>query len=948
MAINWLETDVKYGSSPSFQRCVGYEEIGRDGSGVTFRIYLKLKVYGSSSSFYGYGINWRVDGGSWLKVKDASPRWYGNEGYREYTTTIYRSVGASGGSSSFSVQVDGLGGSCDYTSNYTANYSTFNTPPFWISEAYFGVKEWNADGAKIADNKNWTVWNFKAREDVAQYYLYWEGASDRDNNIVRYEVYCSENEGAYTRIYSGSATNYTHYVGGGGSTQGRKYRWFVRAIDAYGMASPDMYVNQIEKNSLTGANLTISTGITYPTTETTLTWSGASNTNGDGNFTYRVNSPNIKVYNIEKLTSSGGKIKVLKSGTSTDPYILFEDLKNLTRNSNFEGFFDLQLVTRNAYGSEVTKSARCWVDIKTDPQAPTSILIGGKTSTSLGAYLIPSKNKPTVTWSGASDLLGGSLTYEVYWKIGNGGETLISAGTNTSITLPISNVTSSATLGVRVVAKTSYGRSSSASNNAETLHYYNPPSVYMTNPNRTITSFTVDIISQLNTSIPNVKFAKQRYTGNGVTKDFTGLKYTATLTGLLENSTFDFTAIVNDNTGLSSDQSSVFKVVPAIPKLSVREGGVGINCVGSSEATLKVGGTLKVTSNIATDGVVYSKGSVALTQADKSTNTSFLGKVVGIGNDGVSEIGQYLDFHFKDSTKDYDYRMHLLDRDKMKFYGDLYTKSINLDTIDNEVAMVYCDRNILFSTGRVKNVMGANIRFDGTNDVHIDGANGASQIVMETKMYPRFRWSTTPAGGGVAQWTQYFDMLTNYEGQNVVMARGTVTDGADWNVFKHGGVYQVACPNYSANQPPNSYYYGILLTIHSQEVIGQIYMPHSGSHFMQYRVRYNSGNWTSWANVGWSQYSTYSLATASKATAMTTGASTLEEPPTSETNTDKLISFIGDVEVDTSEVKIEDGFAIKPIPQVSPVDALAKTVKSLQDKINLLEGELQTLKGGDL
>ena len=41
MAITWLESDVVWGSSPKFQRSVGYEETGRTASNVTYKIYLK-------------------------------------------------------------------------------------------------------------------------------------------------------------------------------------------------------------------------------------------------------------------------------------------------------------------------------------------------------------------------------------------------------------------------------------------------------------------------------------------------------------------------------------------------------------------------------------------------------------------------------------------------------------------------------------------------------------------------------------------------------------------------------------------------------------------------------------------------------------------------------------------------------------------------------------------
>ena len=611
MAVTWIETDVVYSSLPTFKRCIGYEQIGRDGSSATFRVYLKLKV-NSSGGWYGYPAMWNITGCNGQRVK-GSESWSGSDAYRQFTLDVRVPVGGAGGIHRLEIAVWGEGdGGINFSRMLDLKYSTWNTAPYWFDDARLVVRKDNANGVIISQERTGTENAIKIPENWGQFYLSWSLMGDNEGNSSRYELYFQENDGAWSCIYNGGARNFTHTVKAGADTQGKSYDYYVVGYDTYGERTPtNLDVVQFQKNVLTGASISASGSIAYSTSSITLNWSGAKNTYNNNSFTYKLSSPDITIYN-PTVTGSSATLTVYKSGTvPTTPYIKFEDLKTKFKSSAFKGTINITLTTTNAYGSSVNKSVGVAVNLQTNPKAPTSISIGNKVSTSLGSYIIPDRANPTVSWSGASDYLGGALTYDVYYKYGTGSEVLLTSGTpNTSVSVKLPTVTSATALTIKVVAKTTFGATSSATNTAEKVYHYSPPTVSITNPNRTITSFSADIKCSLNSSIPNIAFKTQTYQkGTSTAVAFTGTKYTMALSGLTSEDNFTVTATVNDNTGLSANQVATYKVTPAIPKFSVREKGVGVNCINDgANGVFKVdgnsylGGTLRVTgaSNFAT------------------------------------------------------------------------------------------------------------------------------------------------------------------------------------------------------------------------------------------------------------------------------------------------------------------------------------------------------------
>lgn len=240
--------------------------------------------------------------------------------------------------------------------------------------------------------------------------------------------------------------------------------------------------------------------------------------------------------------------------------------------------------------------------------------------------------------------------------------------------------------------------------------------------------------------------------------------------------------------------------------------------------------------------------------------------------DGVVELGQYTDFHINDKNNDYDARLQITGGvEGQNGRGDIHIEAKTLtagndqsfkmgyNITPNGAGMVSNKSDAILGSGWAV-FLNANNYFDGANDVHYSKGSGASCLLLHGNNYPRFRWSNQGDNQwGICQWSPWYDVLTSHHNQQVVMGRAdaTVGDGANWDHAQNSGVYLVSIgSNWGTNAPPNSYAWGNLVVFNNGHgVVSQMYFPHSGSHFFQYRTRWADGNWTNWANPGWSAYS---------------------------------------------------------------------------------------------
>lgn len=436
----------------------------------------------------------------------------------------------------------------------------------------------------------------------------WNKASDAQNNATSYQIYRYVN-GGHNATFDVNNINQTYYDDNiSGFGQGTQIYYKVWARDSYGLWSNEISSGTVTKNRFTGAWFTgHSNDVAWNTTQFTLNIGGASNTNGNGTFKYRVYSDDVTIHNQRDITTTSETVKIWKTGETvpTTPYIKFDDLKNRFRGSSFNGRLHVGVRTTNAYGTQAWSGGSIGVDLRTTPTKPDSVTISGGTAlktiaTTGNKYYIPNGTDTIVfNWTGGADKIGESHQYRIY-QILDGVATVIAtvSGSTKSHTVTLPKQSSTKTLAFGVHTLTSYGYTDFRDSGAVTLHYYNPPTVDVIKIDRTDTTATAKIKLNANTSIPNVNFPTRSYTGaSSGTLTNTREEQSITASNLSGGSKYTWTVTVKDDTGLHSANVTKTIEIPAYtPLFSVREKGVGINAIPDGSAGLIVKKGAKVDS----------------------------------------------------------------------------------------------------------------------------------------------------------------------------------------------------------------------------------------------------------------------------------------------------------------------------------------------------------------
>lgn len=600
-----------HGSSPGMSYEFYAEQTSGSGNNRTIKITLKLKAGQYATSFYGYPVQWRANiNGSWsgwMKVK-GSESWRGSDGFRTFTYTATTNVGTTSSKSiTVGIETDSIGYShWDFSKTGSLTVSQTNVAPSLSGTV-------SIDGS----TSNRTI-----SENATQLVIKTPAASD--TNLSGYRFRVSVNGGGYTEIYRGTSTSYTHNISGYG--EGTTFKYVVDAYDSVGAWSANIYSPTITKNKFIQDNISSTSSIAFGTTTIAFTYSGASNTQSGVTITKTLSCDNgITVYNPNITAASPINLTIYKSGTvPSTPYVKFDDIKKVfaTTTNKGKGVLNFTLTSKNSNGTTKTSSEAINVNLQVNPNnTSASISLVQTESTnylsiasSTNKYFIPDGTKVTrVKWSSVTGKLGEAVTYQVYVAYGSGGWTKIAdlptGTTYYNHAVPVQTVSQQFKYKVRVISTYNSDNFSEATTSAQTLHFYNEPSLTQGTITRAATTADVIVTIKSNSSIPNIntKGTWAVYKSGTTTPVVSSgnlsvaqTLQTLKLTGLTDANTYDLKVTYNDDTGyMAINKVTTIKISANLPIMFINKYGVGVNgVVADSSNSLKIKGNANIAGTL--------------------------------------------------------------------------------------------------------------------------------------------------------------------------------------------------------------------------------------------------------------------------------------------------------------------------------------------------------------
>lgn len=603
-----------HGSGPGMSYEFYAEQTAGSGNNRTIKITLKLKAGQYSTSYYAYPVQWRANvNGSWsgwMSVKGGEA-WRGSDGFRTFTYTATTNVGTTSSKSiTVGIETDSIGYThWDFSKTGSLTVSQTNVAPSLSGTV-------SIDGS----TSNRTI-----SENTTQLVIKTPAASD--TNLSGYRFRVSVNGGGYTEIYRGSSTSYTHNISGYG--EGTTFKYVVDAYDSVGAWSANIYSPTITKNKFIQDNISSTSSIAFGTTTIAFTYSGASNTQSGVTITKTLSCDNgITIYNPNITAASPINLKIWRTGeatpASTQPYVRFDDIKKVfaTTTNKGKGVLNFTLTSRNSNGTTKTSSEAINVNLQVNPNnTSASISLVQTESTnylsiasSTNKYFIPDGTKVTrVKWSSVTGKLGEAVTYQVYVAYGSGGWTKIAdlptGTTYYNHAVPVQTVSQQFKYKVRVISTYNSDNFSEATTSAQTLHYYNEPSLTQGTITRAATTADVIVTIKSNSSIPNIntKGTWAVYKSGTTTPVVSSgnlsvaqTLQTLKLTGLTDANTYDLKVTYNDDTGyMATNKVTTIKISANLPIMFINKYGVGVNgVVADSSNSLKIKGNANVAGTL--------------------------------------------------------------------------------------------------------------------------------------------------------------------------------------------------------------------------------------------------------------------------------------------------------------------------------------------------------------
>ena len=584
-------------------------------------------------------------------------------------------------------------GTVSHSGNGTFNTINLNSAPRWTSDD----TRMNDIRGHVIIPENWnsvTVTSATATDN--------EQGGNLHYDIHRYinGVYSAQIKAG------GSNLSVTDNIGSWG--QGTRIKYEAKVHDGSLWASGSRWSWEYTKNTFTKASVNnvdtiYSDSNTFSFTLYGLRNSGANNGYVNAEFGYRIESliPGISVYGeswtfVEGQNDMRVTLGIKKGSNPTNRnWLDINELKAKFRNNNYMGTVRLRLVSWNSYGSEGYTDFDVYVDLRQNPPY-TKIRYGANNKINFNGtdYYIPAHLPFYLEWDAVSDPVeGNACTYDVLYQIGEESWVHLGSTSSTNYTAYLGNTA----IGNRKInnfrmivrAKTRYGYYSDTGATRISLWDYSLPTVRVSSINRTKDKVTISGQITTNTSIPGNTASDEHYrwhgesnigfkaSGSGATKPFTlNIAAAQNKSGNIHIASSD---LVMDKLSaiISKQWGNIDVAVKAyMPIMSMNKFGVGIGTrLANSNYVFEVDGNANIKGNLHINGKpIQMDTSNLLKKSDLATATNYKGKVANIGNNGVMEVGKYIDFH-NHTTNDYDSRITC--------DGDILTVSRHLATGGN-------------------------------------------------------------------------------------------------------------------------------------------------------------------------------------------------------------------------------------------------------------------------
>lgn len=597
--------NVSHGN-PDWQYSIDYQETGRTGSNATYRVSMKVRMTHSSSRFgYGISASCYINGSGYDKrIKNPSPTWSGSGWQGTWTWDITASAGTGGGTlPNAIITVWGTEGasSCNMnTGNKTVSLSTWNTAPTWTS-----------DDANIDNIKSHSI----ISENTNAVTVHFPTVSDREGGALYYYVYRYVNGQQVATVSEGTtARSVVDHIGGYG--QGDEIKYQVRVRDSeWAWASEDRWTWAYTKNTLSGGYLN-SADVRYDTEYVDISFDSASNSNGNGELTTRIYG-DIHIYNAQVYNSSL-RLTVWRTGDATpnNPYIKFDDIIAHVSQEGYTGSMGMRLETSNIYGSKHNSWATLRFNMITPPNN-VAVTPYNAIACAGGHYYIPDKQVVKLSWEESRCSLGTPLTYTIQRSINWGSWVNIHTGlsqSTLSCDIPNYPVNEKTNCRFKVIAISQVSESHSQSGDID-LHYYNAPSISVTNENRSVNGLTAQVTTRANSSIVAIAVRDRSFTDlSGNTTPFASDNYDMTVTGLTEEQTGNVVISATDNSGLSGSTTTYNLAISSyIPIVSIRKAGLGISAFATEWHKFVVKGKALIEGVFDVVGRVWINGGLEVT-----------------------------------------------------------------------------------------------------------------------------------------------------------------------------------------------------------------------------------------------------------------------------------------------------------------------------------------------